>query len=284
MLDFLSLSFVQHALIASVLAAIVCGVVGTLIVLNRLVFLAGGVAHAAYGGVGLALFFQLPMMPTLLGFTSATSLLMGWLTEKSRERTEVIIGALWAAGMATGILLLNFRGGYNVDLTSYLFGSILVVTTGDLSVMALIAAAILALVIWRYDDFLMISFDPEYARTRQVPVRLMYNLLLVLTALASVILIRVVGIILTIALLTIPPFLGMRYTKQLWKMMMIAGLSTLVFSIGGLFAAYWLNVTAGAAIIMLATLTLGVILFTDHFLSRRRLRQTVAGFARATRD
>ena len=284
MLDFLSLNFVQHALIASVLAAVVCGVVGTLIVLNRLVFLAGGVAHAAYGGVGLALFFQLPMLPTLLGFTSATSLLMGRLTENKRERTEVIIGALWAAGMATGILLLNFKGGYNVDLTSYLFGSILVVTTGDLTGMVMIVAITLALIVWRYDDFLMISFDPEYARTRQVPVRLMYNLLLVLTALASVILIRVVGIILTIALLTIPPFLGMKYTKQLWKMMLIAGLSTLAFNIGGLFAAYWLNVTAGAAIIMLATLTLGASLLLDQFISRRRLRRTTAGLARTTNN
>jgi zinc transport system permease protein len=275
MLDFLSLHFVQHALVACLLASITCGIVGTLILLNRLVFLAGGVAHAGYGGIGIAIYFQLPLLPSLLAFTSGASLLMGTLSAKNDDRTEVLIGALWAAGMATGIILLNLLNSYNADLMSYLFGSLLAVSSGDLIMMTIIVVGIVGLTVWRYDDFLMISFDKEYARTRRVPVFAIYLALLIMTALATVVLIRVVGIILTIALLTIPPYIGMHYAHRLWKMILIAGASALVFCLGGFFAAYWLNITAGAAIIMFATATLGIILSLEALNTRLKRRKII---------
>ncbi|MFM2477921.1 metal ABC transporter permease [Celerinatantimonas sp. MCCC 1A17872] len=261
--EFFSFTFIQHALMAAVLASIACGIVGTLIVINQLVFLAGGVAHAAYGGVGAAITLRLPLLPTLLCFTSSTALLMGALTVKRRERTEVLIGALWAVGMAIGILLLDFSNGYNVDLMSYLFGSMLAVSSFDLWVMATVVALIVVLAVVFYEELLMISFDMEYARTKRVPVWLIYTLLLLMTACATVVLIRVVGIILTIALLTIPSFIGMRYADRLWKMMVIAALSSFVFCVGGLIAAYFIDVTASAAIIVLETLALGIILLCE---------------------
>ncbi|CAG9298027.1 metal ABC transporter permease [Celerinatantimonas diazotrophica] len=261
--EFFSFTFIQHALMAAVLASIACGVVGTLIVINQLVFLAGGVAHAAYGGVGAAITLRLPMLPTLLCFTSSTALLMGALTVKRRERTEVLIGAMWAVGMAIGILLLDFSNGYNVDLMSYLFGSMLAVSSFDLWVMGSAVALIVVLATIFYEELLMISFDMEYARTKRVPVWLIYTLLLLMTACATVVLIRVVGIILTIALLTIPSFIGMRYADRLWKMMIVAAFSSFVFCVGGLVGAYFIDVTASAAIIVLATLTLGIILLFE---------------------
>lgn len=261
--EFFSFTFIQHALMAAILASIACGVVGTLIVINQLVFLAGGVAHAAYGGVGAAITLRLPMLPTLLCFTSSTALLMGALTVKRRERTEVLIGAMWAVGMAIGILLLDFSNGYNVDLMSYLFGSMLAVSSFDLWVMGTVVALIVVLAAIFYEELLMISFDMEYARTKRVPVWLIYTLLLLMTACATVVLIRVVGIILTIALLTIPSFIGMRYADRLWKMMVIAACSSFVFCFGGLIGAYFIDVTASAAIIVLATFTLGMILLYE---------------------
>ncbi|MFC3023132.1 metal ABC transporter permease [Vibrio zhugei] len=280
MQEFFSYTFVQHALIAAVFASIVCAIVGTLIVINQLVFLAGGVAHAAYGGVGAAVTLRLPLMPTLLCFTSASALLMGGLTARRRERTEVLIGALWAAGMACGILMLDFSNGYNVDLMSYLFGSMLAVSTFDLWVMGGVVALIIVLAVWLYDEFLLISFDMEYARTRRVPVKMIYTILLLMTAFSTVVMIRVVGIILTIALLTVPPFIGMRYANRLWKMMVIAGVSALTFCIGGLLGAYFIDVTASAAIIVLETATLGLILAGEKVVELWRKRRVKSAFAR----
>ncbi len=272
--EFFSFTFIQHALIAAAFASIACGIVGTLIVINQLVFLAGGVAHAAYGGVGAAITLRLPMLPTLLCFTSSTALLMGALTARRRERTEVLIGALWAIGMAIGILMLDFSNGYNVDLMSYLFGSMLAVSSFDLWVMGITVAIIALLAAFFYDELLMISFDMEYARTKRVPVWLIYTLLLLMTACATVVLIRVVGIILTIALLTIPSFIGMRFADRLWKMMLLAALSSFVFCVGGLVGAYMINVTASAAIIVLASITLGAILLAEkvsEFVNKRKV-------------
>lgn len=276
MLDFISLTFVQHALLACFFASITCGVVGTFILLNRLVFLAGGTAHAAYGGVGLAICFQLPVLPSLLVFSSVASLIMGSLSIEKTERTEVFTGALWAVGMAVGILALDFTEGYNVDLMSYLFGSILAVSNLDLIIMGVIVILIVAVVIWRYDDFLLVSFDRQYAQTRNVPVNLIYYLLLLIIALATVLLIRVVGIILTIALLTIPPFIGMRYASRLWKMMLIGICCSLFFSIGGLFLAYFFDITASAAIIMLAVVSLALVLGQEAITVYRRKRHILA--------
>nr|WP_319515227.1 metal ABC transporter permease [uncultured Cohaesibacter sp.] len=276
MVDFLSLGFVQHALWACLFASITCGVVGTFILLNRLVFLAGGTAHAAYGGIGLAICFQLPILPSLLAFSCLTSLVMGSLSIQKTDRTEVLTGALWAVGMAVGILALDFTEGYNVDLMSYLFGSILAVSNQDLTIMGAIVVAIVAVVVWRYDDFLLVSFDRPYARTRNVPVSIIYFLLLIITALATVLLIRVVGIILTIALLTIPPFIGMRYANRLWKMMLIGTGCSLFFSVGGLLIAYYFNLTASAAIIMLAAVTLAVVLSEEAFMVWRRKKQILS--------
>lgn len=262
MQEFLSFMFIQHALIAAALASVACGVVGTLIVINQLVFLAGGVAHAAYGGVGTAITLRLPILPTLLGFTSAAALMMGALSARRRERTEVLVGALWAVGMAIGILFLDFSNGYNVDLMSYLFGSMLAVSSFDLWVMGITVTLIVVLAMVFYSELLMISFDMDYARTKQVSVWMIYTLLLLMTACATVVLIRVVGIILTIALLSIPSFIGMRYANQLWKMMLLAALSSFIFCVGGLIGAYIINVTASAAIIVLASTTLaGILMF-----------------------
>lgn len=255
MWDILSFTFMQHALAAAVLASVACGVIGSLVVVNRLVFLAGGIAHAAYGGVGLAFFLGAPVLPVTLGFTLGVSTVMATMTRTRSERADTIIGVLWAAGMAFGILLLDFTPGYNVDLMSYLFGSILAVPFSDIIAMVVLDVLLIIIIIWKYEDLLCCSFDREYARTAGVPVGQLHYLLMALLGISVVMLIQVVGLILIIALLTIPACLAERNARSLASMMVYAGLYALAFSLAGLWASYSLDVTAGAAIIAVAALT-----------------------------
>lgn len=254
-MDILTLPFMQNAIAASLLASIACGIVGTLIVLNRLVFLAGGVAHAAYGGVGLAFFFGLPVLPCTLGFTLGSSVVMSTIARKYKEKADTVIGVLWAAGMAFGIILIDLTPGYNVDLMSFLFGSILTVSSFDIWLMFGLDIFILAATIIAYPGLLSISFDSEYAESRGLPASLLHTLLVCMAALSIVMIIRVVGLILVIALLTIPPFIAERKARNLATMMGAAIFWSMLFCLLGLFFAFWFNLTSGASIIAVASIT-----------------------------
>jgi zinc transport system permease protein len=254
MFDLLAYEFMQNAMLAAVLASVACGVIGTLVVVNRLVFLAGGVAHAAYGGVGLAFFLGLPVLPCTMGFTLGTSAIMAGVTLKRKERAETVIGVLWAAGMALGILLLDITPGYNVDLMSYLFGSILTVPASEIRIMAGLDLVIVAVVLFFYRDFLVMSFEPEFARTRGVPVTPLYFTLLAMVAMSVVMIIQVVGLILVIALLTIPPYMARGPSRSLLTMMVRAVVWSIFFCLTGLWLSYACNLTSGASIIAVATI------------------------------
>jgi zinc transport system permease protein len=274
-IEALSYDFFRNALMAGLLASIICGVIGTLVVVNRLVFLAGGVAHASYGGVGLAFFLGLPVLPVTAGFSTLAALGMAWVTLSARERADTVIGVLWAAGMALGIILLDLTPGYNSDLMSYLFGSILAVPDSDLWIMAGLCCAVLALVALFSRGLLVMSFDVEFARSRGVPVRFLHFLLMGMTALCVVMVIRVVGLILVMALLTIPPFMAERRAGSLAGMMFLAGFLSAVFCVAGLYLSYTLDLTSGATIIGVACL--GFVL--SLALPRRRLAAGTGGGA-----
>jgi zinc transport system permease protein len=249
----LGMEFMQNALIAGLLASLACGVIGSLVVVNRQVFMAGGVAHTAYGGVGLAFFLGLPVLPCAVGFTVLAALIMALASFGRSERSDGIIGIMWAAGMAFGIILLDLTPGYNVDLMSYLFGSLLAVPRSDIWLMLLLDVFILAVVLFWYKDFLSLSFDMEFARSTGVPVRLLYVLMQVMTAVTVVMVIQIAGLILVIALLTIPPMLAELFTNSLWKTMALAALASLFFCLCGLAISYHLDLTSGASIIAVAT-------------------------------
>ncbi len=252
MIDLLQLQFMQHALLAALLASLACGVVGTLVTVNRQTFLAGAVSHAAYGGVGLAMFLGLPVFPVTVLFTLAAALLMAQVVRRLPARADSLIGVLWAAGMSLGILLLDFSGGYNADLMSYLFGSILAVSARDLTLMAAADLVMLGVVLWYYKDFLAMSFDPEFAQALGVPVERLHSLLQGLIALAIVLLIQLVGLILVMALLTIPPMIAETRARSLGGTMALACLLALMVSLAGLFLAVRADLTSGAAIVAVA--------------------------------
>lgn len=257
MLEALHFEFMQNALAAGILTSIACGIIGTLIVVNRLVFLSGGIAHSAYGGIGLAFFFGWPFMVGTIGFALFSAMVMAAVSLRSKHRADTIIGVMWAMGMACGILLLDMTPGYNVDLMSYLFGSILSVPRSDLIAMFIIGIFAFGLVVFFFQDLLAMSYDEEFAQIRGVPVKRLYFMLIGIVAVTVVMVVQVVGLILVIALLTIPPFIAEKYTKSLVGMMILSCFLGMIFTTGGLWLSYTFDMTSGAAIIFLA----GIVFF-----------------------
>jgi zinc transport system permease protein len=252
MIEALQLEFMRNALAAGILVSLVCGVIGTLVVVNRIVFLAGGIAHAAYGGIGLAFFMDWPFVAGTTSFSLLAAAAMAAVTLKAKHRADAMVGVIWAVGMAAGVILLDLTPGYNVDLMSYLFGSILAVPASDLWQMGAIGAGVILVVTWYYNDFLAMSYDDEFARLRNVPVTFLYCLLLGMIAVTVVMIIRVVGLILVIALLTIPPFIAEKFTGSLRSMMVASSALSCLFTLTGLWLSYLLNLTSGATIILVA--------------------------------
>jgi len=269
MWEALQLEFVRNALMAGVLVSIVCGVIGTLVVVNRIVFLAGGIAHAAFGGIGLAFFMGWPYAVGTTGVSILSAGAMAAVTLKARHRVDAMVGVIWAVGMAIGVVLLDLTPGYNVDLMSYLFGSILAVPGSDLWQMAAIGIAVIAIVTYYYNDFLAMSYDDEFARLRNVPVTFLYCLLLGMVALTVVMIIRVVGLILVIALLTIPPFIAEKFTGSLRAMMVLSSILSCLFTITGLWLSYLFNLTSGATIILVAAAGFSTAALWEYLKPRR---------------
>ncbi|KUJ96200.1 MAG: ABC-type transporter, integral membrane subunit [Desulfonauticus sp. 38_4375] len=251
-MEIFQFSFMQHAFVAALLLSIACGFIGPLVVINRQVFLAGGMAHAAFGGVGLAFFFSLPVLPTVFVYTFFLSLVFGLLVVNQRELSETIVGIIWAGGMALGIILLDLTPGYKTELTSYLFGSILTLSKSDLSLACVLDFLLVGTIWWKYKEFVTISFDSEYAKTLGIKVNNCFLILIVLAGFSVVILMQLVGIVLLISLLTIPVYLAKPKSDTLYKMIFKSTLWSLFFSYTGLFLSFYFNLNSGAAIISVA--------------------------------
>lgn len=269
MFDILHYEFMRHALAAGLLASIACGVVGSLVVVNRLSSLAGGIAHAAYGGLGLSAFLRWPPLGGAVLFSLAASWGMGLITIRKKERSDTAIGVIWAVGMAFGILMIDWSKGYYVDLMSYLFGSILAVSAASLAFMALLDAIIVFTTLFLYKELLALSYDEEFARISGTPARTIYFVMLMLIALSVVMLIRVVGLILVIALITIPASIAELFTRNLRSMMVLASLLGMFFTVTGLGLSYFLNLTSGATIIMTAAAGYVLAMVIQILLKRR---------------
>ncbi|SFV67909.1 Zinc ABC transporter, inner membrane permease protein ZnuB [hydrothermal vent metagenome] len=255
-LEALSYPFIQNALIAGLLVSMASGIIGSLIVVNRMVFLAGGIAHTAYGGIGLAVFLGLPIFLGASIFAVASALIISLITLKHRERMDTFIGLMWAVGMALGVVLIDLTPGYNADFMSYLFGSILAVSQNDIYFMAGLLATIIFIMTFWYRDILAVSYDSEYANLRGINVRFFYTLILVLSALTVVVAIKVVGLILVIALLTIPVYIAEKLSNTLYMMMILSGLFSSIFTMIGLWFSYQYNIASGASIILISALSL----------------------------
>lgn len=260
MLELLEYQFMQHALLASLLASVVCAVVGVLVVEKRLVMMSGGIAHTAYGGVGLGYLCGFnPMIGAVL-FSVCASLGIGAVRRRGSKDGDVAIALFWSLGMSLGIVFTSMMDGYPPDMTSYLFGNILSVTKGDLFLMLALTIVTLLVVVPFFNDWKTYLFDEEFARLMGMPALLMENVLLVLVALSVVVLIRVAGIILVIALLTAPAGTAAFYSRSLSGRMVLSVFFSLLFCIGGIALSVFLDIASGASIVVVSVLA--------YFLSR----------------
>ncbi len=272
MLEALQLGFMRNALAAGILVSIACGIIGAYVVVNRIVFLSGGIAHAAYGGIGLAYLVGSDPTLTALGFSLLSSMVMGVVHRETSERSDTIIGVIWAIGMALGVVFVDLTPGYKADLMSYLFGSILAVPQRDLWLMLGVDLLVLLVIAVLYKELLAVSFDETYATVRNVPVELVYYSLLALTALTVVMMMRIVGLIMVIALLTIPAAISGQFVRGMRKMMLSSSLLGIVFTVVGLALSYALNLTSGATIILVAATGYLVSLVVRLLVEKRRRR------------
>ena len=249
----LQYDFMQNAMMASVLVSIACGLIGAFIVINRMVFISGGIAHAAYGGIGIGYYFQFNPLWGAIAFSLGIALAMGWVARNYQQRSDTIIGVMWALGMAIGVMLIDLTPGYKADVSSYLFGSILTVPRQDLWMMAGLDGLIILALLLFYKEFLAISFDPVYATTRNLPVDGLYLALVVLISLTVVMVMQLVGLIMVIALLTIPAAIAGHYVRDVPQMMGVGTLLSLIFCGVGLIFSYRFNLSSGATIILVAS-------------------------------
>lgn len=252
LLDAMQYEFMQNAIFTGLLISIACGIIGTYVVLKRIVFLSGGVAHAAYGGIGLGYLLQIPPLIMAVAFSLLASFSMAFVHRKTKERSDTIIGVMWAIGMALGIVFVDLAQGYKADLMSYLFGSILAVSRSEIFLMLVLDAVILVMVVLFFKEFLAIAFDENYATILNIPVDWLYALLVGLIGLTVVMMMRVVGLIMVIALLTIPPAISNMFVKDLKRMMILSVLLSMSFTVIGLFGSYLLDLTSGAVIILVS--------------------------------
>ncbi len=265
MLEALSFDFMQNAILSGLLVSIACGVIGALVVINRMVLISGGIAHSAYGGIGIAVFFGISPMLGATIFSTFVAIFIALITLKQSNRSDTIIAVFWALGMAIGIIFIDLTSGYSVNLMSYLFGSILSVPKSDIYIMTLHNIVILSLVSFFYKEFLAMSYDSEFATLRGVPVKFLYTLLLVMIAQTIVMTIQVVGLILVIALLTIPVYIAEKFSKSLSKMMIISSFLGFIFTLVGLFFSYTFNISSGASIIAIASSVFFITLVFEAF-------------------
>jgi zinc transport system permease protein len=255
MIEAFQYDFMRAALAAGIAASILCGIIGIYVILNRIVFISDGITHAAFGGIGLGYFLGLD--PLAFGIASAvlTAIGIGIVSSKKRVTEDTAIGVFLATGMALGILLMTLSRGYAKDLFGYLFGNILAVTWNDVAMILVLTVVVTLLVALLYKEFLLLSFDPVYGEAIGLPVRSLHLLLLCMVALSVVVLIKIVGIIMVIALLTIPGAISRQHFRGLRSIMAGSVLLGMAFVVVGLIVSYELDVPSGATIILTAALT-----------------------------
>lgn len=253
--------FLQMALWTCLLASVACGVVGTYVVVRRITYIAGAISHSVLGGLGAAGYLRVvygwnwldPLYGAVVAALASAGVI-GLVSLRARQREDTVIGAVWSVGMALGVLFIARTPGFNQDLMSYLFGNILLVRAADLAWIAVLDVVVVGLGLLFYHQFLAVCFDEEFARLRGLAVESYYLLLLALVALTVVLLVKVVGIVLMIALLTLPVAIAGNFARTLGQMMLLSSLVSVAATLLGLAVSYDADLQAGATIILLLAL------------------------------
>jgi zinc transport system permease protein len=252
-------SIVQLATLASLIASVNFGVVGTYVVARRITYIAAAIAHSVLAGIGFAVFARAHFgwdwcAPVLGAIVAAvlSAIIIGYVSLYLREREDTIISVVWSVGMSAGLLFLYYSPGFNGNLESFLVGSILYIAPADLWIMGALGLVVVLLCLFFYNPLMAVCFDEEFARLRGVNVPLYYMLLLILTSLSVVLLVQLAGIVLAIALIVLPAAAGLHATGKLWHAMCLATVLAMIQSTLGIAWSYTVEIPAGPAIILLS--------------------------------
>lgn len=273
----LNYSFMQNALIAAVLASIVTGIIGTIAIEKKLISMSGGIAHASFGGIGFGYLAGFEPIWGGLFFAVGSSILISRLSKNTKMKADTMTGILWSFGMALGILFIALAPGYMPDMTSYLFGDILSVSNNSLIFMAIFTVVITVTFLMLYNHLIIYLFDEEYARARGINTTLLEWIVYIMIPIGIIVLIKVVGIILTIALMTIPVSIAKLFCKSINRVIILSAILSAAFSIIGLVLSYYLNIPSGACIIIFSTLVYLIILAVKHRIQKRLHEKRVHG-------
>lgn len=247
--------FMQKAALAGVLVSVVCGIIGVIIIEKKLVMMTGGIAHTSFGGVGLGYLLDFEPIIGAFVFAILAALGIGYINRKGKAASDVIIGLFWSLGMALGIIFFSLMPGYPPDPSTYLFGNILTVTWANLYFTGIITLIVVLAVVIFFNHWKAYLFDDEFAYIKGIKTTLLEYLLLILIAMTVVALIRVVGIILALALLTAPAATAATITNNLKKRMIYAIILGNVFCFLGLWISYEVDIASGAVIVTLSVVS-----------------------------
>lgn len=274
MIELLSYGFIKNALIASFFISIIAGIIGSIIVSNKTVFLAGGVAHSAFGGVGVALYFgfNATFGATLAGVIMA--LLMMYAVTKYKNRIDTFIAASWAFGMAIGVILIDLTPGYGSDITSYLFGSIIAVAPLDIISIGVFDIVLLVFVIVYYREILSIFYDSEFCKLKHINVKLFTTIIFILVSVGVVMSMSIAGLILVLSILSIPAYIAAMFVASLRAQMFLAWACSLAFMWIGFGFSYTYDLSIGACIVIVSALAMALaILFKNLPYNFKNLRK-----------
>ncbi|MDF1657471.1 MAG: metal ABC transporter permease [Verrucomicrobiales bacterium] len=260
-----NIPLIRYALLAGIVSSLTFGVVGSFVVTRRIGYIAAAIAHSILGGIGASIYFSrvydLPWLTPMIGAVIAALLsafVIGWVSLRAGEREDTIIGAIWAFGMASGLLFIHYAPGKAVSLESFIFGNILLTSRSDVIATVTLGAIILLLVGLFYHKLVAVCFDEEFSRLRGVSSDAYYLLLLAITAISMVLMVRVAGIILSLALLVLPAATASRFSRKLWIIILVSIGLTFIYNTGGLALSFELDVPTGPFIVLVASLVYGL--------------------------
>lgn len=247
--DLLSYTFFQNALLGSLFASIACGIIGSYIVIRRLVFISGGITHASLGGIGMGFYFGWNPIFAAMIFSILSAFGIEWLSSRQGVREDSAIGSFWSLGMAIGIIFIYLKPGFAPNLSDYLFGNILTITKPDIMYLAVLSLVLAVVFILFGRQILFAAFDSDFAKTRNLPVNLIKYAMMMAIAVTIVLSIRLVGIVLLMSILTVPQMTANLFTSNFTKMILLSILIGFFGCLVGLFLSAVLDVPSGVFII-----------------------------------
>jgi len=262
-------TFINHALIAALLSSIICGIIGTYIVVKRMVFISGGITHASFGGIGIAFYLGIAPFAGATVFALLSAVAIEWISKKGAIRNDSGIGIFWSLGMAIGIIFTYLTPGYSSNLMSYLFGSILTVSTSELIFMTILAIVTVLFFTIFYRPILFFAFDENFAKSQKAPIQSFNFIIVLLIALGIVINIKVAGIILVMSMLTLPQNTANLFSNNFKQIVFYSIFISLAGTFTGLAGSFWLGIPSGASIIFTLTLIFFTAKLVKIFIERK---------------